>query len=116
MACAQGADVHGHRGAGQLGPRARVPRPDEGYRGKSRTDRADHGRGGGQEAAAAMVDRPSVLARSKHPFLGHPDLSKSFGRQSFAAPTPTAAPAKPQKSHGILYRQHITTPPDAPSP
>src|SRR3546814_4016794 len=80
LAVAQGAEVHGHRGAGQLGPRARVPRLDEGYRGKSRTDRADHGRGGGQEAAAAMVDRPSVFDRIKHSFIGHPALRKSFGR------------------------------------
>src|SRR3546814_11934528 len=78
--------VHGHRGACQLGAGARVPRLDEGYRGKSRTDRADHGRGGGQEAAAAMVDRPSVFDRIKHSFIGHPALRKSFGRSSLAAP------------------------------
>ena len=47
---------------------------------ESRADRADHGRGGGQEAAAAMVDRSSVFDRIKHLFIGHPALRKSFGR------------------------------------
>ena len=67
----QGADVGHHRGAGQAGPGAGVPRLDERHCGETDADGTHRNGGGGQEPASTRVGGLVDL------IVGHPALRKS---------------------------------------
>jgi hypothetical protein len=68
LAFLQGADVGGHRGTGQLGPRTGIPRFDERYSCETYANCSDHRGGRCQEPATPGIDW------IVYPIVGHPAL------------------------------------------